>query len=362
MIAIHGGDAEIEARRLGIPLDAILDASANIAPDPPSPAIATALAAIVADPRVLARYPDPTYASLRGVAARAYGVTPERIVVGNGSASLFAAALRVLDVREALLPVPSFSEYRKACARENVRTIPVVLDAANAYRLDPQTLRAAAAGSDVRACLFSNPNNPTGAVLASDAVESIVATLDACGIATIVDEAFVDYAPSAALAHDAYREGTIAIRSMTKFNGIPGVRVGFAIAPPRLATAMQSLLPSWSIGALDAAIAEAVLAAPHDGDAIRAGNERRRDALARELAALGLTVTPSAANFLFCDARAIFAGSAGDFRRMLLERARVLIRACDDYAGLPTGCFLRIAVLGDTENARIVAAIRSIVA
>jgi threonine-phosphate decarboxylase len=354
MNARHGGDGEAEAARLGLPIDAILDASANIAPDPLAPEIAALLRAFANDPSALRRYPDPAYPALRRAAARRFGVAPDRLVVANGSAALLAAALRALDVRSALLPVPSFSEYAKALARERVAVTEIALDRANGYRLADDTFAACV---DADACIVANPNNPTGASLEAAHMQAIVHALARRGIAAIVDEAFVDYVPDVALPLDALPHGTVVMRSMTKFNAIPGVRVGFAIADAQTASVMQSAIASWPIGAVDAALAEAVLASAHDSAGVRARNARRREDIVRRLAALGIVVFPSSANFVFCDLRHVYEGSADAFRRSLLASQRVLVRACDDYHGLDDGCYIRLAVLDDEANDRTIHAL-----
>ncbi len=345
MTTIHGGDGAREAHRLGLPPDAILDASANVAPEAPPAVVAAVLAGIAADASLLRRYPDPAYAALQTRAARFYGTAEDRIVCGNGSAALLPAALHALGSRTALVPVPSFSEYRAALAREAVTIHEAPLARADGFAPSTDELVARARAASADTCILANPNNPSGAVLARDRMRELVERLAAVGTATIVDEAFVDYAPEEALPYEALPPRTVVVRSITKFHALPGVRVGFAIAEPALARRMRAALPSWSIGAIDVAIAEAILTTPIDRDSRIATNAFRRAQATARFRAIGVDVFPGSANFLFCDLRARYDGTAAAFRAELLARERILVRACDDYRGLDRGCYVRIAVL-----------------
>jgi threonine-phosphate decarboxylase len=362
MTAIHGGDGAREAHRLGLPPDAILDASANVSPDPQPTVVADVLARFAADATLLRRYPDTTYATLRGRAARYYGIDDERIACANGSAALLPAALHALSARMVLLPVPSFSEYRAALAREAAEASEVPLAAADGFLPNTAALVARARAVSADTCIIANPNNPTGAVLSRERLFNLVERLAAVGTTTIVDEAFVEYVPEAVLPYAALPPRTIVLRSITKFHALAGVRVGFAIADASVARRMHAAVPSWSIGAIDAAIAEAVLSTPIDRGARIAANARRRARLTERLRGIGVIVFPGSANFLFCDLRPRFAGTAAAFRAALLARERVLVRACDDYRGLGDGCFVRIAILDDVANERVVDAIARLLA
>src|SRR5262249_45830671 len=141
--------------------------------------------------------------------------------------------------------------------------------------------------------IINNPHNPSGTLIPASALR------EAQFGALIIDEAFIDYAPSEAItAEAATRPGVIAIRSLTKFYGCPALRVGYAIAEPRLARGIAACSASWPVTtlALNAA-AEALLDEDYARETL-AANAGAREELSGAMRGLGLRVFPSAANYL----------------------------------------------------------------
>ena len=180
-----------------------------------------------------------------------------------------------------------------------------------------------------------------------------IATARSKEATVIVDEAFVDYVPDAAITRDAAgQRGVIAIRSLTKFYGCAGLRVGYAVASPDTARSLQQHLPPWPVTTLAAnTLAEAVA----DGEYARATlarNAVRRARLNSDLVSLGCRVVPGSANFLLFELPAEH--NAADIQRRLLEHRRILVRPCDSFEGLATGRYIRVAVRDDEDNGKLV--------
>ena len=95
---------------------------------------------------------------------------------------------------------------------------------------------------------IGQPNNPTGRICA---IDDIVRTADRFpDTVIVVDEAFADFIPGYISVIDRRRPNIIVMRSMTKFYAIPGLRLGYALAPVRWATALKEYLPPWTVGTL----------------------------------------------------------------------------------------------------------------
>jgi threonine-phosphate decarboxylase len=224
------------------------------------------------------------------------------------------------------------------------------------YALDIGALVRATREAAATLCILSNPNNPTGALASREAIVELERSLRAERCRLVVDEAFIDYAPEASsvpLAPEA-----VVLRSLTKFYAIPGVRIGYAVAPTSLATAIAGALPSWPVGAIEARVALAALDdrryASHARETNADERERMRDALMR----LGFHVLPAAANFLFVNV-APAKTSARGLADALLKRDGIAVRVCDDFSGLPAATFVRVAVKGRADNERLLAALRA---
>jgi threonine-phosphate decarboxylase len=336
----HGGDVQRVAREAGIPVDRLLDFSANINPMGLPPRAAERLAREAKDPSTWSHYPDPEAPELRSALCRYLSVPPESIVIGAGADSLIHAAVRALAPRRCLIPVPAFCEYERACRAYGCESIALPLRLAR----------------DGDLMVLNNPHNPTGACVTRAEMLDQIATARASRVTVLADEAFIDYAPDAAITRDAaMQDGVIAIRSLTKFFGCPGLRVGYAVAAPETARRLAAQLPPWPVTTLAIhTLAEAIQDAGYREEALKR-NERARARLSAALSSLHCRVSPSSANFLLLCLPAAF--RAAEVRYLLIREHSILVRECDSFAGLEPGRYLRVAVRSETENARLVEAL-----
>ncbi len=358
---IHGGDLASIGRRYAIDPRTLLDFSANLNPLGPPPALLRELAAAAGDVAELGRYPEADYGTLRGALARHLDVEPESIVVGNGAAALLGTVIAALGVRRCVVPTPAFSEDRHAVAVARAVFHPVSLDPSRAYAVESDTVLNALEAASADACLITNPHNPSGSVTARETILRIAHTARARGVYTLVDEAFIDYAPEASVTYEAATtRALVTIRSLTKFFAVPALRVGYAVCEPTLARRIEAALPSWPVTTL---AARAVAAALDDADyafRTRAVNALERERLRSGLLAIGLTLQPSRANFLLV---ALPPGTprAPEIFTRLIVRAGIVVRDCSSFDGLETGSHIRVAVRSASENARLVAALREVI-
>jgi threonine-phosphate decarboxylase len=186
-----------------------------------------------------------------------------------------------------------------------------------------------------------------------------IARARSCGATVLVDEAFIDYSPGDAITRDvATLPGVVAIRSLTKFFGCPGLRVGYAVASPETAAELTAHLPAWPVTTLAInTLAEAL----RDGDYAREtleSNARERTRLSEALERLGCRVSPSAANFLFVRLPVEF--PAVQVRACLIREHAILVRECDSFEGVEPGRYVRVAVRNESDNTRLIEAFGSV--
>lgn len=344
----HGGLVEAAARELGVAADDILDFSANLNPAGLPRCAAERLVRESADLRLLARYPDPEARELRTALSRQLDVGIESIVVAAGADSLIHAAIRCLAPRQCVIPIPAFAEYQRACAASGVPVRRIPLDSASAFEICAEA-----------AVIWNNPHNPTGLGVGRTEMLDRIARARSAGASVIVDEAFIDYTPEAAITRDAGQQsGVIAIRSLTKFYGCASLRVGYAVASPETARELVCQLPPWPVTTLAAnALAEAIADDNYARETL-ANNCRRRAQLNDKLTGLGCRVLPGVANFLLFE---LPDGVAAEVvRQALLRKWRILVRGCDSFDGLTPGRYLRVAVRGDQDNGRLIDAVTEI--
>lgn len=336
---IHGGNVTAVAREFGIAPERILDFSANVNPLGLPRRAAERLAREAADPRLLTAYPDPEARELRGLLAERLQVSTESIVIGSGADALIHAAVRALAPHRCILPVPAFAEYARAAR------------GAGSSACQPDSRLQT---GDL--LILNNPHNPTGACLTRSEMLDRIAEARAAGAAVLADEAFIDYAPAAAITRDAAAiPGIVAIRSLTKFFGCPGLRAGYAVAAPETVRRIAEQLPAWPVTTLALnALAEALRDTEYARETLER-NERAREALSLALAALGCEALPSAANFLL-----VRVADAIAVRARLIREHGILVRECESFEGLERGRYLRIAVRLESENMRLIRALESV--
>jgi threonine-phosphate decarboxylase len=351
---LHGGDIHRAAREAGVAPDQILDFSSSINPMGLPARAAERLACEAKDPNTWTRYPDHEAGELRCALSRYAAVPPECLAIAGGADSLIHAAVRAFAPRRCVIPIPAFSEYERACRAAGCEAV-FVLRAPD-FSLDRGALQLLRRGDLL---VLNNPHNPSGACATRVAMRELIDAARAPGASVLIDEAFIDYVPEAAITRQAASmDGIIAIRSLTKFFGCPGLRVGYAAAAPDTIGKIAAQLPPWPVTTLAAnAVAEALQDAAYLTEA-RAQNHRARENLSRALSSLGFRVFPGAANFLLvCVPERT---SATETRERLLWEHSILVRECDSFGGLESESYLRIAVRREDENRRLIDALAHI--
>ena len=346
----HGGNLRELAAKTGRLVEDILDFSASINPlGPPEylrPVISRAVEAVV-------HYPDPECTALAEAIARHHGISPDEVIVGNGSTEILCALPRALAAARALIPVPSYADYRTAPEQAGQAIEELRLEESAGFALDFKELGSRLQGGEL--VFLGQPNNPTGLLFDAAAFRELV-TLHRETI-FIVDEAFANFVDGYQSLIAERPVNVVVVRSMTKFYSIPGLRLGYAIADAEVAARVRRLIPPWSVNVFAQAVGLAVLSDEAYARATRAYVHRERERLASEIRQLtGFTVYPGRANFLML--RIDRAGlDAAKLAERLLQDG-IAIRVCENFSGLDHR-FFRVAVRTEAENDRLIRALAS---
>uniref|UniRef100_E6Q876 Putative Histidinol-phosphate aminotransferase (Imidazole acetol-phosphate transaminase) n=1 Tax=mine drainage metagenome TaxID=410659 RepID=E6Q876_9ZZZZ len=360
VLPVHGGDIASVAARYGASATELLDFSVNVNPlGAPHPVLAY-LADTRAIERALGAYPERNSSRLKDAVRARYGVPTESIVVGNGSAALLDAALRALPPTRCLVPVPAFSEYRRALHACGHTWGAIPLESENDFRLDLGGTIDALHRERPGALILTNPHNPSGALCTREALLEIVRAASAVKCTVLLDEAFIDYAPEESLlAEAAATENLFVLRSVTKFYAMPALRVGYAVSAPRFARRVEAALPSWPVSGIAVEAAARALGDRAFERRSVARNAELRGELAHHLGELGVRVLPSAANFLLLELPASWGARASVCER-LVRSWGIVVRDCGDYEGLADRTFVRVGIKDRASNQRLLAAFRSL--
>ena len=357
-LPVHGGKLRELAAEFNVPEDSLLDFSASIHPHPPSDLVVAILCDAIRARKILTAYPDMHYAALKEAIAAYADVVVPTIAIGSGVMPLLGAAVSALRLRRCLVPVPAFAEYRKVLGACGAECCTLTLTPDTDLSLDGARVIAELNASRAQAILLANPQSPSGRLMPAKELLRLHKAVSKLGITTIVDEAFIDYAPEESLSRwAAISPGLIVLRSLTKFFAMPGLRVAYAISCPEMRASMESCVPAWPVGSIAAEAACMVLRDHASITVTRETNARERCWLREQLQSLGLRVFSGAANYLLLK---IDEGRNGPelWRRLILEH-RVVIRSCANFEGLDEHYF-RVAVRTRVDNQRLLDAFAAV--
>ena len=340
---MHGGLGERERELAAAAGVEVVDLSANLHPDGPPAEVLDALRN--AD---IGRYPPVDAGPLRDAIAALHRVPPECVIVTPGaSAAIYLALAALVAPRDRCATVlPTFGEYERAIVAAGgavVRHVapPPAFDLAAA--LD-------GARGEVEVAVLCHPNNPTGLAARREDVERLLAWTRYL----LIDAAYEPLAERGGAgaweAAGLVREGApvVVVHSLTKLFAMPGIRLGYAIAPPSIAAMLRGRQAPWPIGSADmAAGLRAVAGIETRLSTLPALHDRRRR-LERALAEHGIRTTASTTNFVLAEV-----GDAPAFRSALLARG-FAVRDATSF-GLPA--WVRIAVPSEAVMAPLVQAI-----
>lgn len=348
-----GHDIIALRRRFGA---ALVELGSNESVAGPSPSAARAAADALADAY---RYPDPLGGELKAALAAAHGLSPDHIILGNGSHELLMMLAQVFAGigRDVVASQFGFAVYALAAQAANARYVRVPALAPDASSARGHDLKAIAAAVDGSTALvyLANPNNPTGTWFSTAELSAFLDALPG-RVLVVVDEAYLEFVDdpdlvSAITLLSKYPNLAVA-RTFSKAHGLAGLRVGFVCAQPGLVQVMERVRESFNVSLPGLAAATASLADNAHLARVRTGNRAERDWLATQLRQRGLSVPASQTNFLLAD----FGRPAAPVEAALVASG-VVLRPMAGY-GLET-C-LRITVGRREEHLRLLAALDAI--
>lgn len=344
----HGGTIFSVARTLGVTADQILDFSASINPLGMSPMVRNAL---IGSLDSLVHYPDSSHEELKQSLAHFHNLPVAHFTIANGSTELIYHLPAMLPGRKALIVSPSFSEYVRALDQHQWVTEHFILTPESNFSIDMDKL-ARALGNGVDALFICNPGNPNGTLYPQRVIEKIYTLCLSAGTFMVLDEAFMDFSEEASAKRMIVgSDNAVLLRSMTKFFGIPGLRLGYAIGKTDFIERLDTMGGPWNVNTLALAAGSAALQDfRHNMDTLEFVRQERR-VLVESLARFPqLKVYPSSANYLLVEIREGM--TSRELRERLLPH-RILIRDCASFTGLDER-FFRIAVRTGDENKRLV--------
>jgi histidinol-phosphate aminotransferase len=335
------------AREMGLKEENIVKLASNENPRGTGPRTRAAIEAALAD---IARYPDGNGHDLKVALSRRYGVDPASIVLGNGSNDVLELVAHAFlgPGRAAVYSQHCFAVYPLATQARGARGIAV---AAKNYGHDLDAM-AAAIDDETYVVWIANPNNPTGTMLASEALEVFVKRVPE-RVLVVIDEAYNEYLPMELKAETVKwlkrHPNLIVSRTFSKAYGLAGLRVGYAFAHASVADIMNRVRQPFNVNSLALVAATAALDDMEFVARSFAENLQGLRQIEEGASKLGLAWIPSYGNFI-----TVRVGKANEIYRRLLKRG-VIVRPVGGGYQLPE--HLRVTIGTAQENERFLSAL-----
>ncbi|MBN8964520.1 MAG: aminotransferase class I/II-fold pyridoxal phosphate-dependent enzyme [Rhizobiales bacterium] len=329
----------------------------------PSPAVAAAQAAL-ASGRPLGYTESLGTASLRARIARHYAeayhqpIAADRVIVTTGSSAGFILAfLSMFEPGDRVaIASPGYPPYRHILRALDCEPVLIETDAATRFAITGESLRAVHARTPLAGLLVASPANPTGTMMAPQALADLIETASDLGIRFISDEIYhgLDYAMPAQTALQV-SDDVVVINSFSKYFCMTGWRIGWMVVPETMVRPIDRLQGNLAISVptLSQIAAEAAFDGRTELDTIKHGYEDNRKILIEGLPKTGLDrfLPVDGAFYLYADISA-FSRDSVAFTRRLLEEARVAATPGVDFDPVRGNEFVRFSYAGSATEMR----------
>lgn len=282
-----------------------LDSNEN--PLGPSPRAIEAMQRALAETHA---YPDNDCTALAAKLSELHAAPTEQIMVTPGSTGMISLLCHTLLAPglNAVTSEKSFIVYGMAVRATGAELI------ATPTKNDGFNLAAilAAVNQNTRLVFLANPNNPTGTLLDANELDRFIAEIPG-HVVVVLDEAYFEFAAhfaerrkveySRSLRHLGQGASVVVLRTFSKAHGLAGLRIGYGLGPAELLSYCRRMQDTYSVSSV--AQAAAISALDDDDHVTRSvsHNAEQASSLSTGLLELGFKVTPTWANFIYCDLR-----------------------------------------------------------
>ena len=295
------------------------------------------------------------------LAAKNFAVKQEYITVGNGAAELIKSLMQYRRGKDARIGLirPTFEEYPNRYDRAKE----VVFDVSpNNFKYSASDIIEYFDDKQINALVLINPDNPSGNLIDSNGLRTIITWAKKKNLYLVVDESFVDFSSKKdmTLLKDSVLEsyeGLTVIKSISKSYGVPGLRLGIlASSNQELHSFVKKDVSIWNINSFAEFFMQIFEKYTNVYENALKQIQHERARFIDELRKIPkVTVFPSEANFLMIQLHNI---TAKELTKRLLKEYNMLIKDLSDKVGRN---YIRIAVRSREDNDKMIAAIRQIV-
>lgn len=243
---------------------------------------------------------------LKPTLAKIYGMTSENIAIGAGSSSIIEAVGKAFlnPGDEMVLCMPTFPAFLDMAYMNGAK--PVVIPVTHEMKFDLNGMLQAVT-EKTKMMIICNPNNPTGTYLGEQELKEFVKKVPS-NIVVIFDEAYIEFAEASDCVSmvETMKEYSdkpiIVMKTFSKFYGMAGARLGYAIAQMEIITEISKCGIGFDVSKITNIGATAALQDQEHGEYVLEQVTKWRKYLTDEMRALGCKVYESQTNFIYFDA------------------------------------------------------------
>lgn len=356
MIKGHGGNIYCMARAVGCKPEDFIDMSSNTNPIGVMPGLVDYVRDNI---NAINIHPEVDSRGLVESFANYYHIDADCVLAGNGTTQFIFSAPLALASKNALIIGPTYTDYEDSCKMHNIDFKYVMTSEVELYEANLFILRGYLDETDT--VFLCNPNNPTGSLITR--TDLIRVCTEYPDVYFIIDESYLPFA-----AH--YEEDSmvncglanvLVLHSFSKIFKIPGLRLGFLVAPKDIIEKFASYYEPWSVNGLAQAAGYYIMEDEEKASSFLRDTqsfvEKEGYLFIKRLEGVsGVRVFPSNAPFFLVKIeRGVNAG------RLCSDMAheRILLRDCSNFKGL-SDQFVRVSLRGSRENAMLVEKLRGI--
>jgi len=353
MLNGHGGNINKLCDKYGLNPDKIIDFSASINPLGCPEEVHKVILERFVDIR---NYPDSECVNLKKAIADKIPCNDSNIIVGNGSNELFYLIPRAMKPKQGVLLQPTFSEFKDALSSANVEVVELANNDGNFPLIN--TNLSNLMNIEDGMVFLCNPNNPTGQLtLKSDILELIKGNSNRL---IVVDEAFMDFVDDSekysVIKEAPLIDNLIVVRSLTKFYGFPGLRLGYLVANESNVNKLMQFKEPWTVNTFAQIAGHVAIDDVEFAVNTREYMSREKDFLYDGLTDIkGIRPLQPSVNFILVRIHNAEITSSGI--QDLLIKDNIIIRDCSNFIGLSDKYF-RVAVRTRKENQKLLSALK----
>ena len=228
----HGGDIKTFAKSIGCDVSQVIDLSSNINHIKPK---------IKSDFNSLDISAYPSYEDTYQAIGSHYNVSTDNIALYNGASSAIFALLSnhtLIDTKRCYVYTPAYLEYKRACKLFGYEYIPIDRFSDISHDIEPNSL-----------VIFVNPSTPDGRYYQ---LQDMIHRWIQKDATIIIDESFLEFCDGkSSLSQIQTYNKLYIIKSMTKFYGSAGIRVGAVISNQTNISTLREYAPSWQLSKFD---------------------------------------------------------------------------------------------------------------